>query len=142
MEGPHYAAEDERRVLFEIRGGTGAPRDARDALDEMTKALLPDVRERARLMVSELTTNSVRHADAGPGDVIRVLVDVTAALLHVDVIDDGPGFARPQSPRGEPTGGGWGLSFVDAMSDHWGVELDESTRVWFDIGLVPAAQTG
>jgi two-component sensor histidine kinase len=139
---PRGAVEGERRVLFVIRGGPGAPRDAREAIDEMTRALLPDVRERARLMVSELATNSVRHAAAGPADVIRVLVDVTARLLHVDVIDDGPGFTRRQPSRGDPTGGGWGLWFVDEMSDRWGVALDESTRVWFELGLAPAAETG
>jgi Histidine kinase-like ATPase domain len=128
---------DERRALFAIPGGPEAPGDARYAVDRMTGALLPEVRERARLMVSELATNSVRHADAGPGHVIRVLVDVGSGLLHVDVIDDGPGFTPPSVSRGDPTGGGWGLWFVDEMSDRWGVELDESTRVWFELGLEP-----
>jgi two-component sensor histidine kinase len=133
-----HPAQGDRRALFVIPGGPTAPGDARGVVDQMTEALLPDVRERARLMVSELATNSVRHAAASPEEMISVVVELTPDLLHVDVTDDGPGFTPVEPSRGDSTGGGWGLWFVDEMSDRWGVAHDSSTRVWFELALEPA----
>jgi anti-sigma regulatory factor (Ser/Thr protein kinase) len=48
--------------------------------------------ERARIVVTELVTNSVRHARLSPAQRIAVRVWAQRELLRVEVIDDGNGF--------------------------------------------------
>ena len=89
-------------------------------------------------MVSEIVTNSVRHANAGPEDWIRLDVALSPDGLRVEVADEGPGFepsvGRP--PHEQPSGRG--LFLVDQLADRWGV-ADGGTRVWFEIGRQGAA---
>jgi anti-sigma regulatory factor (Ser/Thr protein kinase) len=101
----------------------------------------------AALLVTEVVSNSVQHAGLGTSDAIEVRIRGSRSMLHVDVIDPGPGFEpdpRPQ-PEGGPESdvsrdkGGWGLWLVDQLSTRWGVECGEKTRVWFDIA--PAVST-
>lgn len=88
-----------------------------------------------RLLVTELVTNSVRHADGGNGD--RLILRIyPGATVRVEVWDAGPGFA-PSSP-GRPTASatsGWGLFLVDCLSARWGVEVTRGTCVWAEIDL-------
>jgi signal transduction histidine kinase len=105
---------------------------ARHALDEETRDLPPEVREDVRLLVSELVSNSVRHAGLAPGDVIGVTVEVEKDRLRVEVSDGGPGFAPVPSPSLE-TGSGFGLHLVERLAHRWGVLRDDRVRVWFEI---------
>src|SRR3712207_5874843 len=87
-----------------------------------------------RLLVSELVTNSVRHAQIGPEDSIELKVSVGDERVRVEVADSGPGFDPPDL---DPTATdardhGWGLFFVTQLADQWGVEAGEG-RVWFEI---------
>jgi anti-sigma regulatory factor (Ser/Thr protein kinase) len=90
-----------------------------------------DLVERARLVVTELVANSVRHAGLTPEQQIDLRVSATRDLLRLEVIDDGDGFdpaaTRPEIADSE---GGWGLRIVAQLSDRWGVDRSESTRVW------------
>jgi signal transduction histidine kinase len=85
----------------------------------------------AALLVSEVVSNSVRHAGLGAADSIEVRVRGSRAMLHVDVIDPGPGFEPEVRPRQDD--GGWGLWFLDQLATRWGVEQGDTTRVWFDL---------
>jgi anti-sigma regulatory factor (Ser/Thr protein kinase) len=104
-----------------------APREARRWLDRSTD-LTPDLRDRARLLVSEVVANSVRHSGLGPDDSVEVRADPVGRGVHVEVRDEGTGFDpyRAIGPRR------FGLRLVDAESDAWGVSL-QPTRVWFDV---------
>jgi anti-sigma regulatory factor (Ser/Thr protein kinase) len=90
----------------------------------------------ARLLVSELVTNSIRHAGLRPDDWVRVRADWSGHRLRVDVLDDqdaseGSGLAggiRPD-PSGES---GWGLYLVDAIASRWG---RAPGRHWFELEL-------
>jgi anti-sigma regulatory factor (Ser/Thr protein kinase) len=87
-----------------------------------------------RLLVSELVTNSVRHAQLGPEDSIRLKVEIGEQQVRVEVSDPGPGF---DPPADEPTpeqaaASGWGIFFVKQLADRWGVERDRSC-VWFEV---------
>jgi anti-sigma regulatory factor (Ser/Thr protein kinase) len=88
-----------------------------------------------RLLVSELVTNSVRHADCAPEAKIDLRVDRRAGHVRVEVCDAGSGFdARVVEPDLlEP--GGRGLFLVDRMSTRWGVEGKSETCVWFELAL-------
>jgi len=87
----------------------------------------------AAVMVSELATNSVRHAASG----FTVSVDRTTEHITVAVADPGPGEPRMCAPK--PTdGSGRGLRIVNALADEWGVETNSGPgkSVWFTIANV------
>jgi anti-sigma regulatory factor (Ser/Thr protein kinase) len=115
---------------FRLTGGPAAPAAARRALVELAAQAR---REELGLLVSELVTNSVKHAQVGPDGSIDLLVGVSDGGLRVEVSDDGHGF-RPArvGPAGDLTCG-WGLYLVDALADGWGVAPGKPTRVWFEL---------
>lgn len=119
-------------MLTEERGAAAA---ARQALCDGNGTLPAAIRGDVLLLVSELVTNAVRHAGAGPERPLQVQVLRGPRWLVVSVEDEGPGFA-PQptpSPPGNESGG-WGLFLVDQIADRWGVECTTSgSRVWFEI---------
>ena len=123
-----------RRIRKEIPLGPRAAAGARAALErletEVPRAVLDDL----RLLVSELVTNSYRHAGAGPDRTAVLAVDVERGSVHVDVADDGTGF-EPRVPKKGPPGrsSGWGLTLVDRIADRWGVKQDDGTHVWFEL---------
>jgi anti-sigma regulatory factor (Ser/Thr protein kinase) len=116
-----------------------AAAEARHALDPLARHL-PDGRMRdVRLLVSELVTNAVRHADLAAGDVIALVVDLADHTLRVEVHDPGGGFV-PSTPSPDPARpSGWGLYLVAELADRWGVDSDETTLVWFELDRRAAA---
>jgi anti-sigma regulatory factor (Ser/Thr protein kinase) len=87
--------------------------------------------ETVRLLLTELVTNSVRHARAGNGGPIEVHVRELPAGVRVEVDDRGQGFdPRPRTPG---IGGGFGLLLVDRLADRWGVADERPGRVWFEL---------
>jgi two-component sensor histidine kinase len=91
---------------------------------------LAGLAEPVRLLVSELVTNSVKHAGAGPEDPIDVALTASADKVRVEVGDDGVGF-EPRTSRTEP--GGFGLMLVEKLADRWGIERTPRPCVWFEI---------
>jgi anti-sigma regulatory factor (Ser/Thr protein kinase) len=109
--------------------------EARQALGEVSDHLTPRRLEDARLLVSELVTNAIRHAGLGDDDVIKLVVVAGDRALRIEVCDPGPGFElREPDPGPDPARpSGWGLYLVRELSDRWGVERDQQTRVWFEL---------
>ncbi len=107
--------------------------EARRALGEVSDHLTPRKLEDARLLVSELVTNVIRHAGLDDDDVIKLVVVTGDRALRIEVCDPGPGFevSEPQPDPARPSG--WGLYLVRALSARWGVEHTEQTRVWFEL---------
>lgn len=107
--------------------------EARRALGEVSDHLSPRRLEDARLLVSELVTNAIRHAGLDDDDVIRLVVVTGDRALRIEVWDPGPGFemSEPQPDPARPSG--WGLYLVRELSDRWGVERAAQTRVWFEL---------
>ena len=107
--------------------------DARTALDLLAGEVSPQSLEDLRLLVSELVTNSVRHAGLGPSQTIELKVTLSGETVRVEVNDQGGGF--DPSPRTEQSQdeSGWGLYLVSRLSDRWGVTNDGVTRVWFEV---------
>lgn len=105
-----------------------APAAARRAIAELRSDYDPDTLADARLLISELVTNSVQH---GEGDTVRVhVVGDTPGILRCEVIDGGGGFV-PRG-RGGRDIGGWGLDLVEQIALRWGVR-EGSTSVWFEL---------
>lgn len=96
--------------------------------DAMARELEPEELDTLRLLVSELVTNAVRHADGSAPVEVHAHWD---GEVRIEVSDHGRGFS-PQPRFGrldEP--GGFGLFLVGRLADHWGVETDGGTTVWF-----------
>ena len=106
---------------------------ARRALERLAGKVRPDIMDNLNLLVSELVTNSVRHAGLSPGDRIEVRVELTAAAVRVEVADAGPGFDPEVHSPTIYQDSGWGLYLVGQVSDRWGVESGGPTCVWFEL---------
>ena len=125
------------RIERELAVTPEAAAEARHALAAIN---LTDGRERdVRLLVSELVTNAVRHANLAPGDAILLVIDLGDRVLRVEVHDPGGGFV-PRAPAPDPARpSGWGLYLVEELADRWGVDSDERTLVWFELDRPAAA---
>jgi anti-sigma regulatory factor (Ser/Thr protein kinase) len=126
-------AMNSTEVKLRLSSGPDAVAAARRGLDGLESQIGSDRLNDMRLLVSELVTNSVRHARSTEGEELELSVIVSDETIHVVVSDHGPGFeAAPRSPDDDP-GSGWGLFLVEQLSDRWGVELNGSTQVWFEM---------
>ncbi len=124
------------QMSFELAGGPYAVTASRLALAGLEDRLDPNVLFDIRLLVSELVTNCVKHADVGPEESIMLHVDIRESDVRVSVVDEGPGFEQPTTPVSEAAaeaGSGWGLFLVDQLATSWGVERKAGATVWFEL---------
>jgi anti-sigma regulatory factor (Ser/Thr protein kinase) len=111
-------------------------REARARIEPLEASVGSDVLHDISLLVSELVTNSVRHARFEEGEAIEVSV-IVDDVVRVEVHDPGPGFDQPDFEAAHPLlkSAGWGLLLVERLTDRWGVDRTRGTSVWFEIGL-------
>ncbi len=109
---------------------------ARHALNGLEGRLPADQLGDVRLLVSELVTNAIRHAELGDEGAIRLLVTVADAAIRVEVRDDGHGFEVQEAPTDPARSEGWGLFLVETLADRWGVERGDGGLVWFELDRV------
>jgi two-component sensor histidine kinase len=110
-----------------------APRSARDVVSFVGSGIPEETLEIARLLTSELVSNSVRHGPTGPKAVIDLMVEVGRKDLRVEVSDRSAGGARPRPPD---ENGGWGLNLVDTLASRWGTRRSGELNVtWFEVDL-------
>jgi anti-sigma regulatory factor (Ser/Thr protein kinase) len=112
---------------------SGALTDVRSAFAELP--VPASAVDDARLLVSELVGNSMRHARLGPNDTIRVTAEVENGRLRVDVIDGGRGGGPPVAGGIRPSPGaesGWGLYLVETLATRWG---HGAGRYWFELEI-------
>src|SRR6202041_110759 len=92
----------------------------------------------AALVISELLSNALQHAEPLPGSGILVAWDLADDSVRVSV-SDGGGSGRPE--LGEPTPtttGGRGLRIVARLARRWGTLCDEKgTTVWAEVLVMP-----
>ncbi len=119
-----------------FHGGALAARSARRAVREALSGEIPQARlDDVQLLVSELATNSVRHAGCDDTGELSLEADVREDCVRLLVCDEGAGFdgagaePRPDMERG----GGFGLMLVDELADRWGVARNGGFCVWFEI---------
>jgi hypothetical protein len=125
-------------ISVELVPGPGCPAHGRAALSPLVGALAVQDYSDLRLLVSELVTNSVRHARLGPDDRIRLQVEISDRVLRVEVSDPGEGFVANIREPGARGPGGWGLFLTEQLADRWGVGRDgEWTTVWLERDIDP-----
>jgi signal transduction histidine kinase len=120
-------------IDLRLRPNVEAPAEARRSLEALRPSLDDLLVDDAVLLVSEIVSNSVRHASLDASDTIEVRVRGSRSMLHVDVVDPGPGF-DPMHLRPSRENGGWGLWMLDRLATRWGVERNHVTKVWFELG--------
>ena len=120
-------------VELQLRPSPGAISLARRAVDRLRGAAPEPVLDNVRLIVSELITNSVRHAGLRDNARIGLRIDLVDGVLRGEITDSGPGFVLNDQVLTIHQQSGWGLFLVDQMADRWGVERNGVTRVWFEI---------
>lgn len=93
--------------------------------------------ERAQLLASELTTNSVRHSGAPADAPLSFRVGVSTRMVRLEVQDPGRDGVIAPRPADRHGGGGFGLNIVQALSERWGLErvAGGGTRVWAQLSL-------
>jgi anti-sigma regulatory factor (Ser/Thr protein kinase) len=112
----------QRRVVLGGAPSVGLPGQAREAVSTACDRWgVPDLRAAATLIISELVTNAVRHAD---GDIV-VEAMPRGDFLHLRVRDTSPVPPRARTGSPEPTmagaaDGGRGLPIVSHYSSAWG----------------------
>ena len=129
------ASEGATELRVRLPAHDVAPAAARHSLGSVTPALGPSAAENLELLVSELVTNSIRHARLGPEEWVELTVTSSPETLRAEVADPGPGFDPPAHPTPRPGHeGGMGLFFLDRLADRWGVRReDDANCVWFEI---------
>jgi anti-sigma regulatory factor (Ser/Thr protein kinase) len=92
----------------------------------------------AVLLTSELITNVLVHArDA---TVVTVIVTVAAALIRVDVHDDGQTGIPHWREAGDQAEDGRGFQIVNALAQRWGFTRNQGrTCCWFEVTAAHAA---
>ena len=122
-----------RDFPFDVMSVGAARRFATEALADAPA----EVSDAVQLMVSELATNSIRHAKTG----FHLAIARGPESIRVEVTDLGGGVPAVQSPGPtDPTGRG--LAIVEMFSDDWGVEYAAATdkTVWFTLAWTIAAR--
>jgi transcriptional regulator with XRE-family HTH domain len=110
-----------------------APGHARNAMSAVGVGLQLEQLETARLLVSELVTNSVRHGPTIEGATVDVFIGVRRDQLRVEVSDGAAEDARPKTPTEE---GGYGLALIAALATRWGGACEDGLNVtWFELDL-------
>jgi serine/threonine-protein kinase RsbW len=109
-----------------------APGAARNLVVQcLERRVVASALDSAQLVVSELVTNSLRHAGATMDEVV-VTVELMPDCFRVGVQDSGSHAVIAAQPPDLETGGGFGLNLVQMLSERWGVErlAAGGTQVW------------
>lgn len=111
-------------------------RTARRFVDAFcTRAGLPaGIRDDAVLLVSEVVSNSLRHARGEA----RIQVALIGPVLRVEVADDSPDLPRLLEAAAEATGGR-GVLILDRLASRWGADRNTvpppGKVVWFELAV-------
>ncbi len=126
-------------IEWHFRRHPRSVRRARALLAEQAREWkVPDaVAETAVLLLSELVTNSLRHAGCAPGREIWVRSAVRDDVLRIEVSDACVVLPHPRdaSPDDEA---GRGLALVGALAGRWGAaprECGVGKTVWFEVAV-------
>jgi anti-sigma regulatory factor (Ser/Thr protein kinase) len=124
------------RVQRSLPADATAPRLARDALADVSRRIPGHTADDLRLLLTELVTNAVKHAELRDGETIdlnvRALPECVEALLSYPH----HGEFAPALPFEPDAESGFGLFLVDQVCDRWSmVETQGRMQAWFEVDL-------
>lgn len=109
-------------------------KDARRFVLDVLADVPRDVRDTTVLLISELATNSIRHAESA----FEVSVTVDDQQVRIEVNDSSSAPPRPRNP-GPHDLAGRGILIVERLADRWGFEEHRVGKtVWFVIDFATA----
>jgi GAF domain-containing protein/anti-sigma regulatory factor (Ser/Thr protein kinase) len=106
---------------------------ARRAVEAHAVGLSEAELDTARLLVSELVTNAIRHGEGR----ITLTLGLDDARVRVEVHDDGSRRLRRRE-HPDADGGGFGLNLVAELASRWGADADAG--VWFELDRAPGGE--
>lgn len=115
---------------IELEARPQAAAEARRELERLSATVPRDVLQDLKLMVSELVTNSYRHAGLTPGEAIHLRLGIADDTIRVEVEDHGR-FRRAVERR--DNGSGMGLKIIERLARRWGMKHNDGTIVWFEM---------
>ncbi len=123
-----------------LPASASAAGQARDALGDAIPSELKDRLDDARLALSEIVANAVRHADLDRSrDVVRMVIEADDDHVRVEVEQRTPavdvGLVTPRLDLDRV--GGFGLRLVEHTADDWGYEAGPPGHVWFEFRTPP-----
>lgn len=107
------------KIRTAVSNGRTAPAEARRFVRSIGNRLPDSLLDDAALVVSELVTNSYKHAGSPEGSPIDVVLDLNEERLRLEVIDHSIFDPTPESSK-ELRETKWGLFLVDRIADDWG----------------------
>jgi anti-sigma regulatory factor (Ser/Thr protein kinase) len=117
-----------------VTAGPLAPAAARAAVSEWLRGRVVDgVLDDARLLLSELVTNCVQHADLTADARIGIDALLGDGVLRLEICDSGRHGALTRQMPNPSEGGGYGLHLVETIAARWGVTRTAGTQVWFEL---------
>jgi len=121
-----------------LSAGPRAGRLVREAVSALGQELVPRLMDDARLVVTELVTNVVRHSGLRDGQIIELRGFMRRDLLRLELHYRAPPFVpavrRPDFHREA----GRGLFIVDRLTSRWGVRPNDGAVAWAEWDLAPA----
>ena len=116
----------------QLPGDASSVARARRFMASVLKDARQHTSEECALIVSELVSNAVRHANT---DVV-LRVEERRGAIHLEIEDNGPGEPEIKSPPVTELSGR-GLKIVDALANDWGVRrTDQSAKVvWATVAV-------
>jgi anti-sigma regulatory factor (Ser/Thr protein kinase) len=133
MSRPASLRRGENGFDLGLPGGPAAASTARHALGQLPGDFDEALMGTMRLLVTELVTNSVRHARAHS---ISIKAAVRGSSIWLEVSDEGPGFdiQGALDEAGHSDESGWGLFLVQQLANRWGVRREDgATNVWLEL---------
>lgn len=134
----HVLDEQRAELDQDLRSGASARRLVTEALErwECEQAL-----DTVQLLVSELVTNAVVHANSRPAVAVILLPEV----VRIEVTDSCSTQPEPREASDEDESGR-GMLLLDEMASRWGVQpLPVGKTVWFEVPRFdtdPLSETG
>jgi anti-sigma regulatory factor (Ser/Thr protein kinase) len=123
-----------KSVELRLPAAPTASAEARAVVEAIGSDLPEAVLVDAKLLLTELVANAIKHTSRG---IEAVIIRITRNhFVRVEVLDPGPMFNPDPRPPSTGAGSGRGLYLVDAVATAWGIEPDEAgKKVWFELRL-------